>query len=270
MFGPYQIGVEYYRPFRFIFYDFFTQEEINWIISFTRPKLSSRKIYKRSQELKNSGQKSQNTLIKTVQAWFHDIIYDETEILTKTGSPEIDHIYDALPMSRPYSFTVESKVMLKISRRIEIATKLNMTTRYGSSPYQVTHYGLGGSVDSHLDPKGYESGTRLTTGTSILARSGDYIATFMGWLNDVPAGGGTMFSNESAFGLLKPKKGAAAFWINLKSCHMRDFRALHGGCPILSGSKWILNKWIYSWDQWTDWPCKISHSLTIDPFQGMS
>ena len=184
MFGPYRIGVEYYWPFRIIYYDFFTQEEINWIILYTRPNLSSRKIYKSNQELKNTGKKSKNTAIKTVQAWFHDIRYDETEVLTEINSPGTNQIYEPLPMARPYSFTVESKVMLKISRRIEIATKLNITTRYGSSPYQVTHYGLGGSVESHFDGNGYESGARLTTETSVLARSGDYIATFMGWLND--------------------------------------------------------------------------------------
>jgi len=37
--------------------------------------------------------------------------------------------------------------------------------------------------------------------------------------------------------------------MDLKSSGKREMAGTHGGCPVLIGSKWILNKWIYSFDQ---------------------
>ena len=160
--------------------------------------------------------------------------------------------------------------MLDVSKRIELATQLNLTTRHGSSEYQTTNYGLGGLVERHLDAWGYEQGTRLPETRKHLAMTGDYIATFMGWLQDVEAGGGTGFPVRGHEGILKPRMGSAAFWINLTSCHKKEPRSLHGGCPVLKGCKWIVNKWIYSWDQWKNWPCHTIENKSIDPFEAMS
>ena len=71
-------------------------------------------------------------------------------------------------------------------------------------------------------------------------------------------------------GIIEATKGSAAFWIDLTSCHFKDNRALHGGCPVLKGSKWILNKWINSFDQWKYWPCYMKPYATMRPFEGMS
>ena len=158
--------------------------------------------------------------------------------------------------------------MLAVSKRIELVTQLNVTSRHGSTSYQSTNYGLGGLVDTHMDPYGYEHGTRKVFGKWVdLITRGDYIATFMGWLNKVSAGGGTFLSHPGYETVLKPTKGAAAFWINLSSCHRTDSRSTHGGCPVLRGSKWIVNKWIYSWDQWKKWPCQIQKGMEFDLFR---
>merc|ERR1719245_1295380 len=85
---------------------------------------------------------------------------------------------------------------------------------------------------------------------------GDYIATFMAWLKDVPAGGATGFTYPEYEDVIEPVKGAAAFWTDLTSGNRKDMRASHAGCPTLAGAKWILNKWINSFDQWNLWPCK--------------
>ena len=47
-----------------------------------------------------------------------------------------------------------------------------------------------------------------------------------------------------------PVKGAASFWYDLTSEGYRDTTTQHGGCPVLKGSKWILNKWMYSFDNY--------------------
>ena len=38
--------------------------------------------------------------------------------------------------------------MLKISKKIELATNFNVTTRHGASSYQTTNYGLAGKYES--------------------------------------------------------------------------------------------------------------------------
>ena len=57
---------------------------------------------------------------------------------------------------------------------------------------------------------------------------------------------------------MEPTKGAIAIWYGLESNGYLQYDSSHGGCPILSGSKWILNKWIYYFDQWKNYPCKLS------------
>ena len=121
-----------------------------------------------------------------------------------------------------------------------------------------------------MDLWGYEKGVELAKDRRGLVRTGDYLATFMGWFADTEGGGETAFTKHTYEGTVKPKKGSAAFWFNLASCHQKDERALHAGCPVLKGSKWILNKWIFSWEQWKSWPCDLYQYKSIDPFSGMS
>ena len=91
-----------------------------------------------------------------------------------------------------------------------------------------------------------------------LVSSGDKFATFMGWLSDVEAGGGTSFIYPDKEMSLKPMKGSVVFWLNLSASHKKDHRLNHGGCPVISSQKWIVNKWIYGFDQWKKWPCTLN------------
>ena len=34
--------------------------------------------------------------------------------------------------------------------------------------------------------------------------------------------------------------------VNLKTSGLKDPLTAHGGCPVLVGSKWITNKWVYN------------------------
>ena len=78
---------------------------------------------------------------------------------------------------------------------------MNITSRSGASNYQTTNYGLAGLVETHFDAWGYESGVELVFGRRKLVNTGDYIATFMGWLGKVPLGGGTGFDFPDYEGL---------------------------------------------------------------------
>jgi prolyl 4-hydroxylase len=65
-----------------------------------------------------------------------------------------------------------------------------------------------------------------------------------------------------------PTRGSVALWYNLDKKGHRDLRASHGGCPILKGSKWILNKWIYYFNQFNKFPCSTDPLEILSPPQG--
>ena len=54
-----------------------------------------------------------------------------------------------------------------------------------------------------------------------------------------------------------PTKGSAVFWVNVKSYGAKNELQEHGGCPIFEGSKYVLGRWIYQYDQWKNNPCNV-------------
>ena len=72
--------------------------------------------------------------------------------------------------------------------------------------------------------------------------TGDRLATVMGYLSNVQLGGGTAFPNAGIH--VKAEKGSIVFWWNILTNGRFDVQTIHGGCPVLVGSKWITNKWI--------------------------
>ena len=83
----------------------------------------------------------------------------------------------------------------------------------------------------------------------------------MGWLQNTKSGGATYFAstkdNNSHQQIMLPKRQDAAFWIDTFASGNPDPRQEHGACPVLQGSKWILNKWIYHYAQWREHPCSL-------------
>jgi prolyl 4-hydroxylase len=105
-------------------------------------------------------------------------------------------------------------------------------------PFQLQKYGVTQEYRPHfdwLDPDA--SGHR-----SHLTRGGQRLATFILYLSDVDQGGGTVFP---AIGLeVFPKKGSALWFLNTDGNHQPDRQTLHGGAPVVSGTKIIANKWL--------------------------
>ncbi|XP_017469569.1 PREDICTED: prolyl 4-hydroxylase subunit alpha-2 [Rhagoletis zephyria] len=139
------------------------------------------------------------------------------------------------------------KVLQAIDVRAEDMTNLNMNF---AENHQFQNYGIGGHYAQH-----YDWFTKKTNKTISNIEMGNRIATVLFYLTDVEQGGGTAFPYLKR--LLKPKKGAAAFWYNLHANGERDYRTLHGGCPIIVGSKWVLNRWIREHDQSDRRPCDL-------------
>ncbi|XP_065573284.1 prolyl 4-hydroxylase subunit alpha-1-like isoform X3 [Artemia franciscana] len=135
-------------------------------------------------------------------------------------------------------------LMLKLATRISRITGLRTDSRIGDSEkFQVANYGLGGHYSPHTD--------FLITGKSAAEFKnmnqeflvlGDRIATFMFYLSDVEIGGFTSFPRIGA--VIRPSKGSAAFWYNLKRSGKADIMSYHGACPVVLGNKWVMNKWI--------------------------
>ena len=269
--GPLKFEIIHHRPFRSIFHDFFSMKEINWMISYTQPLLSDKRNIPASSKNLKKGNKY--TVAKAVQTFFKDVEYDEKVKYNKINNINNDinrregnRIYTPEPLDNPYSYKIRNKVMFKISKRIEAATRMNVTHRYGSSEYQVTNYGLGGMAEMHLDCWGVENGVHLPPDRDFMVSTGDVVATLMGWIQNTKSGGATYFSSPENQQQMLPKMQDAAFWIDVFASGGQDPDQLHGACPVLQGSKWILNKWIYHYTQWREHPCSLHIDDYIETF----
>ena len=154
---------------------------------------------------------------------------------------------------------IEHPILWKLNKKISMATNLVTDVHGSTTEMQVTSYGLGGLCQDHMDSYGV-----LETEEEILRKRkpnylvhGDILGTFMAWLSDTGAGGGTSFLNSENEKLVMPKKGAALFWYNLYSDGSPDPRTKHAGCPVLKGSKWIMNKWMHSYDNFKKFKCGL-------------
>lgn len=129
----------------------------------------------------------------------------------------------------------EAEVAERIERRL--AALAHWPAECGE-PFQLQKYGSTQEYRPHfdwLDPD--SSGHR-----SHLQRGGQRLATFILYLSDVEQGGGTVFPG---IGLeVFPKKGNALWFLNTDANHQPDRQTLHGGAPVVSGTKIIANKWL--------------------------
>lgn len=163
----------------------------------------------------------------------------------------------------------ESGLVDKISPRINWITGLQTTRPHDlhgegkEEEYehlQVANYGIGGHYQSHQDPMFvYKEPDFLVYSVENKNGerpypTGDRLATFMMYLSDVPRGGWTAFPRLGV--AVAPSKGSAVFWYNMKKSGRSDMAMLHGGCPVMYGSKWVANKWIREVANMFHSPCK--------------
>lgn len=127
----------------------------------------------------------------------------------------------------------ETPVIRTIEERI--AKVVNWPVENGEA-MQVLRYLPGAEYRPHYDYFGADNASYA----KILARGGQRVGTFLMYLGEPEAGGGTVFPD---IGLeIAPKRGNALFF----SYPVADpsSRSLHGGQPVVAGEKWVATKWL--------------------------
>uniref|UniRef100_A0A3P8UJ14 Transmembrane prolyl 4-hydroxylase n=2 Tax=Cynoglossus semilaevis TaxID=244447 RepID=A0A3P8UJ14_CYNSE len=171
------------------------------------------------------------------------------------------------------------QVLQDIKSRVTRLTRLPPTLVDLSEPLQVVRYEEGGHYHAHHDsgpvyPETACTHTRLVANTSAPFETSCRYITVLFYLNSVEGGGETAFPVadnrtydevsliQNDVDLLdtrrhcdksnlrvKPTRGTAVFWYNYLSdgrgwVGEQDEYALHGGCVVTKGVKWVANKWI--------------------------
>ncbi|EDW15488.2 uncharacterized protein Dmoj_GI24860 [Drosophila mojavensis] len=192
---------------------------------------------------------------------YHDAMFDsEIEVLKRMARPRFrratvqNAVTGALETANyrisksAWLKTAEHRVIGTVVQRTADMTGLDMDS---AEELQVVNYGIGGHYEPHFDFARREE-IRAFEGLNL----GNRIATVLFYMSDVEQGGATVFTSLHA--VLKPKKGTAAFWMNLHRSGEGDVRTRHAACPVLTGSKWVSNKWIHERGQEFRRPCDLA------------
>jgi prolyl 4-hydroxylase len=155
-----------------------------------------------------------------------------TVVDPETGKDTVAEYRDSLGMFfRPR----ETPFIEGLERRF--ATIMNAPLENGEG-LQVLRYGPGAKSEPHFDfliPSN-------AANRASLARSGQRTSTLIVYLNNVSAGGETVFP-EAAF-RASALRGNGLYFEYANSRGQVDHRSLHAGAPVAEGEKWVLTKWV--------------------------
>jgi prolyl 4-hydroxylase len=128
----------------------------------------------------------------------------------------------------------ENELIRRIERRV---SELVQLPEERGGPLQILHYQPGGEYRPHFD----YFDPALPGNEAVLKQGGQRVATLVMYLNDVEAGGSTVFPTVGLDVL--PRRGNAVYFAYTTEQGQLDARSLHGGSPVFSGEKWIATKW---------------------------
>ena len=145
-----------------------------------------------------------------------------------------------------------------IPRLLNRVSAITQLTLENVEEFQVANYGVGGHYEPHFDF------ARREEKNAFEKERGNRIATVLFYLTDIPAGGMTVFTQLGV--KLKPVKGAAAVWYNLKKNGDGDLTTRHAACPVLVGNKWVMNKWFHERGNELWHPCGLGEEDRFTPY----
>ncbi|XP_017073422.2 prolyl 4-hydroxylase subunit alpha-1 [Drosophila eugracilis] len=164
--------------------------------------------------------------------FFHDVIFDsEIDSILNSSAFTLSLVDDGQKSDIRSSKDSYIGQVAKLEERVSDMTGLSMA---GSEEFSLINYGLGGHYILHHDYHDITDKNRPT--------HGERIATVLFYLGDVDSGGATIFPLMNI--TVTPKKGSAVFWYNLHNSGAMHSKTLHSACPVISGSKYVLTKWI--------------------------
>ncbi|XP_050072211.1 prolyl 4-hydroxylase subunit alpha-1-like [Anopheles maculipalpis] len=178
-------------------------------------------------------------------ALIHDMVYDsEIEQLQSLGDATIKRSGPTndswLPVfyDNHQTYTLHDRdhpVVERLTRRIERATGLSCET---AEDLKVIYNEVGayrtGDIDSIQTKEDFHR----------FSYSGDRLATVLFFLSDVEQGGYTIFPKLRV--AIPPRKGALAFWYNLKDTGEANPLMKYSICPLMSDEKWTAKKLIHT------------------------
>lgn len=155
-----------------------------------------------------------------------------TVVDPKTGRDRVEPHRTSLGM---FFRLGENDLVARLDRRV--SELMNQPVENGEG-FQVLYYPTGTLNAPHFD---FLLPSNDANRASI-ARSGQRVSTLIVYLNDVEAGGETVFP-KLAWSVV-PKLGHGVYFEYLNARGELDEGSLHGGNPVRSGEKWVLTKWM--------------------------
>ncbi|WP_431262939.1 2OG-Fe(II) oxygenase [Roseateles chitinivorans] len=150
----------------------------------------------------------------------------------RTGRDVVSGLRSSLGMFfRP----AETPLIARLDRRI--AEIMNLPVSHGEG-LQILHYPEGAGSAPHYD---FLVPSNPANQASI-ARSGQRVSTLVTYLNDVPAGGETVF--PAAGWAVSPQRGNAVYFEYANSHGELDHASLHASSVVTRGEKWVATKWM--------------------------
>jgi prolyl 4-hydroxylase len=130
-----------------------------------------------------------------------------------------------------YYVLKENELISKIENRISELTNFPVENGEG---LQVLNYEVGEEYKQHFD---YFPPNKVDT-----AKGGQRVGTMLIYLNEVTAGGETVFPKAGVS--IVPKKGSAVYFHYGNSQSQVDRMSVHSSVPVTQGEKWVATKWI--------------------------
>lgn len=123
----------------------------------------------------------------------------------------------------------ENELVARIERRL--SQIMNIPVEHGEG-LQMLNYHIGQEYKAHFD---------FFSSTSRAA-SNPRISTLVMYLNDVEEGGETYFPKLNFS--VNPQKGSAVYFEYFYDNQDLNDLTLHGGAPVIKGSKWAATQWM--------------------------
>ncbi|VDK66543.1 unnamed protein product [Onchocerca ochengi] len=225
--APFKIEILRFSPLVVLFLDVITDEEVKMIQMLATPKLR------------------RATVQNSVTGELETASYRTSKSLKKEKRTASSFSYSAWLKDE------EHEIVHRINRRIDLMTNLEQET---SEELQVGNYGIGGHYDPHFD---FARKEEVNAFQSL--NTGNRLATLLFYMTQPESGGATVFTEVKT--AVMPSKNDALFWYNLLRSGDGDLRTRHAACPVLTGTKWVSNKWIHERGQEFRRPCGLRRSV---------